>query len=106
IGLGPARRLILSGELIQPAEALRLGLIDYLVPATRFERGLEQVIQTFLAAPRTAVVASKRLMQRAFDADFETIYQESLPLVAACLADPDVQVAGDLWRRRRERKLQ
>jgi enoyl-CoA hydratase len=37
IGLGPARRLILSGEPISPGEALRLGLIDHLVQAERFE---------------------------------------------------------------------
>ena len=31
IGLGPARRLILSGETVDPAEAYRLGLVDHLV---------------------------------------------------------------------------
>src|SRR5437764_8765286 len=36
IGLGPARRLILSGEMIGAEESLRLGMVDYVVPAERF----------------------------------------------------------------------
>ncbi|MEE8305195.1 MAG: enoyl-CoA hydratase/isomerase family protein [Candidatus Tectomicrobia bacterium] len=101
IGLGPARRLILSGEIIGPDEALRLGLVDHLVPAERFEVGLAEVVERYLRAPRTAAVASKRLMQRAFDAPLETVYQESLTLLAECLASPEVVAAGEAWRQRR-----
>lgn len=101
IGLGPARRLILSGELIGPDEALRLGIVDYLVPAERFEADLDAVLQTYLAAPRVAALASKRLMDRAFDAPLEVVLRESLPLMADCLASPEVEAAGETWRRRR-----
>ncbi len=103
IGLGAAHRLILTGELIAPEAALQLGLIDYLVPAERFQAELTEVLDRYLAAPRTASIASKRLMGRAFDAPFETVYQESLPLLAECLASPDVQAANAAWRRRKER---
>jgi enoyl-CoA hydratase/carnithine racemase len=101
IGLGPARRLILTGELVDPAEALRLGLIDYLVPAERFDARLAEILETFLAAPRAATMASKRLMGRAFDTSFEPVYDESLPLMADCLASPDVETASLAWRQRR-----
>ena len=40
IGLGPARRLILSGETVDPAEAYRLGLVDHLVARRRFAEGV------------------------------------------------------------------
>ena len=103
IGLGPARRLILSGEPIGPEEALRLGLVDYVVPAERFEAGLDEVLQTYLTAPRAASIGSKRLLARAFDAPFETVYDESLPLLRDCLASPEVQAAADAWRRRASR---
>ena len=100
IGLGPARRLILSGENIGPEEALRLGLVDHLVPAERFEEGVAEVLATYLDAPRTASAASKRLMGRALDAPFETVYRESLPLLAECLASSDVESARAAWLRR------
>jgi enoyl-CoA hydratase len=101
IGLGPARRLILSGELITAEEALRLGLIDHLVPAERFEAGLAEIVDTYLRAPRMAVIASKRLMGRAFGATFEEVYEQSLPLIEQCLAAPDVAEAAERWRQRK-----
>jgi hypothetical protein len=46
-------------------------------------------------------MASKRLMGRAFDTSFETVYDESLPLMADCLASSDVETASLAWRQRR-----
>jgi enoyl-CoA hydratase len=103
IGLGPACRLILSGEVIGSEEAMRLGLVDHLVPADRFAAGVDELVQVYLAAPPTASIASKRLMRRAFDAPFETVYEESLPLLAQCQASPDVQDAREAWRQRATR---
>jgi enoyl-CoA hydratase len=100
IGLGPACRLILSGEVIGAEEAMRLGLVDHVVPAERFAAGVDELVQVYLAAPQTASIASKRLMRRAFDAPFETVYAESLPLLARCQASPDVQSAREAWRQR------
>jgi enoyl-CoA hydratase/carnithine racemase len=100
IGLGPACRLILSGEVIGPEEALHLGLVDHLVPAERFVEGADELVQGYLAAPHTASIASKRLMRRSFDVPFETAYEEALPLLARCQASPEVQSAREAWRQR------
>lgn len=101
IGLGPARRLILSGEVIGPDEALRLGLIDHIVPTGIFDTGLTDVLERYLTAPATAAVASKRLMRQAFDAPFEAVYKASERLLADCLASPEIEVAKKAWRQRR-----
>ncbi len=104
IGLGAAHRLILSGEFIGGEDALRLGLIDHLVPTEHFEAGVAEVLALYVDAPRAASIASKRLMRSALDAPFETVYRESLPLLAECLASPDVESAKEAWRRRAERR--
>ena len=101
IGLGPALRLALSGEIIGPDEALRLGLVDHLVPAERFGPGVAEALDRYLDAPRAASAASKRLMRRAFEAPFETVYQESRRFLEECLASPELDAAMDAWRRRR-----
>jgi len=101
IGLGPARRLILSGEMIGAEEALRLGMVDYVVPAERFEEETAAVIETYLKVPRTAAIASKRLMRRALEAPLATLEAEMLPLLEACLDSPEVAVAAQAWRDRR-----
>ena len=95
IGLGPARRLILSGEFIGAEEALRLGSVDHLVPIERFEAGVAEVLAPYLDAPRTASKASKRLMRSALDAPFETVFRESLSLLDDCLASAEVQWAKE-----------
>jgi enoyl-CoA hydratase/carnithine racemase len=105
IGLGPARRLILTGEVISAEEALRLGLVDHVVPAERFEAGLAQVLELYLKAPRTASFASKRLLQRSFEGSFETAYYESQSLLRECLASPEVAAAKEAWRQRRAVRL-
>jgi enoyl-CoA hydratase/carnithine racemase len=101
IGLGPARRLILSGEPIGAAAALHLGLVDHLVPAERFASGTAEVLQVYLQAPRAAAGASKRLLRRAFEAPLATLAAEMLPLLDSCLTSPDVAVARQTWRERR-----
>jgi enoyl-CoA hydratase/carnithine racemase len=102
IGLGPARRLILSGESIGAPAALQQGLIDHLVPAERFAAGTAEVVQTYLNVPRAAAAASKRLMGRAFEAPLESLKEEMLPLMAECLASPDATGAAAAWRERQE----
>jgi enoyl-CoA hydratase len=101
IGLGPARRLILSGETVDPTEAHRLGLVDHVVPAQRFDEGVAQLVARYAALSPAAVVAVKRLTARAFDAPRDTVLAEALPLLAACLAAPDVDAASAAWRARR-----
>jgi enoyl-CoA hydratase/carnithine racemase len=98
IGLGAARRLILSGELIGPDEAFQMGLVDHLAPVENFEAGVGRLLEHYLAAPPTALLASKQLMRQAFNASFETVFTESLPLLAVCLASPEVTAAKAAWR--------
>ncbi len=104
IGLGAARRLILSGEVIGPEEALRLGLIDHLVPADNFDAGVAEVVGRYLAAPSVASIASKQLMRQALDNAFETVYEESQKWLADCLASAEVEAAKEAWLRRRAKR--
>ena len=101
IGLGPARRMILGGEVVGPQEALRLGLVDHLVPAEDFQEGVERILARYLGAPRLASVAAKRLLGRALDAPFDVVFEESRALLAECLASPEAAAAAGAWRQRR-----
>ena len=101
VGRGAAARLVLSGERVGADEALRLGLVDYVVPAAEFEAGLERIVQTYLAAPRMAVIASKQLLRQADSNTWEQAYARSLPLLEACLASEDVAAARAARRTQR-----
>ena len=95
VGKGAAARLILSGENVDADEALRIGLVDYVLPVEQFDSGLERILQRYLAAPRAAVVGSKRLMRHAFSGSHEEAYELSLPLLQACLDSADVAAARE-----------
>jgi enoyl-CoA hydratase/carnithine racemase len=100
VGPGSAARLVLSGESVGADEALRLGLVDYVVAAEDFEPELEAIVHGYLAAPRAAVIGSKRLMRQAFEAGWEQAFAMSLPLLQTCLASPDVSAARAARRER------
>jgi enoyl-CoA hydratase/carnithine racemase len=99
IGLGPARKLVLSGEQIDAREALRLGLIDHL------SSDIDGVIQTYLRTPPTAAAASKYLLRAAFERPLDALVEEERNLFAACLASSDNATAIDAWSQRRAAKL-
>lgn len=101
IGLGPARRLMLSGAEIGTEEAYRLGLVDHIVPADGRQAATDEVLRTYLAAPRTATVAVKALMARAFDPPVAAVAQEAAAMFTQCLATADLAAASDTWRDRR-----
>jgi enoyl-CoA hydratase/carnithine racemase len=105
IGLGSARRLILSGEMIGADEALRLGLVDHVVEAAGFDGGLDEVLARYVDAPRMASIASKDLMRHALDQPFEKVYEASKNWLEKCLASAEVETARATWRRRRAEKL-
>ncbi|MGH9465627.1 MAG: enoyl-CoA hydratase/isomerase family protein [Thermoanaerobaculia bacterium] len=63
VGAGQAERLAVAGLMVGPDEALRLGLVDEVVPADAVvERALER-LRHLLARPRHAMLATRRLFR-------------------------------------------
>ena len=60
IGDKRARELILTGELIDAAEAARLGLVNYVVPADQLEEKTSEVLSRFRNLSATALELTKR----------------------------------------------
>jgi enoyl-CoA hydratase/carnithine racemase len=100
IGLGPARRLILSGDTVGPEEAYRLGLVDHLVPAERFASGVDELVTRYTALSPAAVTAIKHLTGRAFDTTRDAALADAVPLMQRCIAAPQVADASAAWRAR------
>jgi len=63
IGFGRARELLMLGEIIDAATALRWGLIERMVEPEALERAVESVIAALCSAGGHAVRAQKSLMQ-------------------------------------------
>ena len=59
-----ARRLLLAGERIDADEALRVGMVDQVVPDEDLHGALAQQLTAFSDAAPTAIAAAKGLLRR------------------------------------------
>ena len=79
IGGSDAMRLLLTGEFIDAAEALRIGLVSEVAPAERLADRARELAEAIAANGPTAIRMTKELAQRSRDAslaDGLRIYQE------------------------------
>ena len=62
IGYAKAKELLLTGDLVAAAEAVRMGLINYAVPAEELDAKVAELAQKILGNPRWAVRWTKTVM--------------------------------------------
>jgi cyclohexa-1,5-dienecarbonyl-CoA hydratase len=74
IGEKRARELIMLGDMIDAAEALRLGLVNYVVPGVE----LEPKLQSVLAKVRDLSAAALAMTRTALDLGGQTSFQSAL----------------------------
>lgn len=78
IGLGRAKRLTLSGENITARDALAIGLVDYVVPLTQFEKRLDKIAHGFVKNCNVGSIQSKLLLNQSFDLDYNSFLAKYL----------------------------
>ena len=102
IGLGRAKRLILSGENVNAQEAYAIGLIDYLVPLAEFETRLEEIVQTYARRCSVAMVKSKTMTNLSFTLDFGAFLEKYTELQTVACASEDHFEARRAYIEKRE----
>jgi enoyl-CoA hydratase len=89
IGIGNATELILTGNIINAKEALRIGLVTKIVPIAELNRAVETTARTILAKSPAAI----KIAIRALNANFEKPLGEGIrfetELFKECLATED-----------------
>ena len=64
IGLGRARRMLLTGETVNAAEALAIGLVDRVVSADQLMDAAQETANTFLGMSRDVVASQKDIVAK------------------------------------------
>lgn len=82
VGLPKALELLLSGDMIDAAEALRIGLVNKVVADDDFDEGVRRFAAKFAAAPPVTARLIKRATYQSARSDLRT----SLDLVASHMA--------------------
>src|SRR5262249_7834001 len=93
IGLGRARRLALTGELIGAEEAQRIGLIDYVVEEQQLDEKVETLIGGVMKGSAVARGFTKRLLTRAFEQSFHDAMDEYMRLQEEAINSEDHRIA-------------
>lgn len=105
IGPGRAKRIILSGEFIDAQEANAMGLIDYLVPQADFDKRVAEITQVYLNAASEGQHQAKRLVNLAFDLDWDEFLEKYIEAQAAALASEQHEEAMAAFREKREARF-
>ena len=102
IGLGRAKRLIMTGENIGAAEAHAIGLVDFVVEPDQLQAKLDELCEKFKRVAPTSFKHCKRLTNRAFDMDHDTVLADFIESEVDCMNSPENVEAAAAWRERRE----
>jgi len=89
VGLRKAMEIALLGERFDAAEALRLGLVNRVVPAATLEAETLVLAQRLAAAPAQSVAQMKRLLRISFEHDLRGQLDAERSAFLACAATPD-----------------
>ena len=103
MGAGRARWLLLTGELIDAAEALRWGLVERVVPAQGLDAEVDAALDAILACGAQAIRAQKRLNRAYEELPFGEAVAASIDAFEAAYAtDEPARLIGEHRARRRK----
>ena len=103
VGLAHARRLLMGGAVIDAAEALRIGLVDRVVPDAEVDAAVAAWLSPILAAAPAAVAATKRaLLAWSHGASEEVLSDLDRDLQATLFEHPDKFARMDAFLARRK----
>jgi enoyl-CoA hydratase/carnithine racemase len=89
VGLAKATELVMTGEIIDATEALRIGLVSRVVPPPDLSRAAFELAQRLARGPARALAAAKTALNRGLDSTFLAELETTLEQQTACFATRD-----------------
>ena len=89
IGLGRARRLLLTGETVEAPEALAMGLVDRVVPAESLMAAAHETAKRFLGMSRDVLASQKDIVAKWLELGEEESAEFTIKEFARIFATPD-----------------
>ena len=89
VGLGRAKRMALSGENVDGNEALRIGLVDYVVDPGTFENEVEALTKRYLSISSEGARQTKLMLSAFQDYSHGQFFEEYLRRQVVAMGSPD-----------------
>ena len=97
VGLRHALEIALLGETLTATEALRLGLVNRVVPAAELDSATAALLERLAHGPTLAYGAMKRLMRASVDRDLPTQLAAESAAFADCAATHDMRAGMEAF---------
>ena len=102
VGLGRAKLLAFTGELIDAKKAEHFGLVDILVSEDEFPKAVDELAQKLASGPTKAIAMTKIAMNKSLHMDLETSLDYSSNLQVFLLRTEDYQEGVRAFLERRK----
>lgn len=102
VGMKKAAELALFGDRIDAAEALALGLVNRVVPATELDQAVEAMAQRLASGPIIAHAGIKRLLTASETSAFESQLEAEAESFGRCAATEDFAGAVQAFMAKRQ----
>lgn len=89
VGLARATELVMTGEIIDATEALRIGLVSRVVPPLDLPRAAFELARRLAQGPARALAAAKVALNRGLDSTLSAELEATLEQQTACFATQD-----------------
>jgi len=89
VGLAKATELVMTGEIIDAAEALRIGLVNKVVIPPDLSRAAFALAERLARGPARALAAAKTALNRGLDSTLIAELEATLEQQTACFATRD-----------------
>jgi enoyl-CoA hydratase/carnithine racemase len=101
VGLGRATELLMTGDFIEPAEALRIGLYNRVVPAERLAEQTAAVVDRLVRGPAAGLAATKEALNREMHMELEAALGHEAAVQAELMTGADFREGFEAFRARR-----
>ena len=102
VGLGRARRLLLTGDSVDAAEALSIGLVDQVFPSDRLLEAVLESAQGFSRMSPQALSLQKDIVVKWLTLDEEASTEFSIQAFVQCFESPNAREAMAAFLEKRE----
>jgi len=104
VGLGRAKQLILSGQLLGASAAQAIGMVDEVVADSDLATSIQAAAEQYLHIPWAAVLLSKRMTNQAFDLPFDDFLPQYFAAQTEAMRSADHLAALRAYREEQAQK--
>ncbi|HEY6459648.1 MAG TPA: enoyl-CoA hydratase family protein [Polyangiaceae bacterium] len=101
VGLGRASELLFTGDVVTADEALRIGLVNRVVPAAECLSASQAFAARLASGPAFAHAMTKQMLESEHGMTLEQAIEAEAQAQAVCMQHPDFRAAYDAWKEKR-----